>query len=261
MNQSIKIITFTVVSFLMNYGYSQSNKDSELFKTLKANDSIIFEISFNKCDLSVLDNLLAEDLEFYHDKGGITNSKEEFVNGMRHGLCKKDNPYKSRRELIKESLEVFPLYKNGELYGALQKGIHRFFETHNGKENSGSVAKFSHLWLKDNEQWYLKRVISYDHKMQATHTIKNVKVPKDILESYIGYYKAPKSGDVRVTRNENGLIISAGNMKSPLHPESETLFKHTQAPLTFEFVLNKQNNVSKIIVREHGEIVEEAIKQ
>ena len=166
MKQAIKKITFTVISLLMTLGYAQSQKDSELFKKLKANDSILFEISFNKCELSVLDNLLAEDLEFYHDKGGITNSKDAFIKVMNNGICKENNPYKSRRELIKGSLEVFPLYENNVLYGALQKGEHRFFEMHKGKEAPGSFAKFTHLWLKEGDQWILKRVISYDHKMR-----------------------------------------------------------------------------------------------
>jgi len=261
MKQSIKIITITVVSLLMNFGYSQSPKDSELFKTLKTNDSILFEISFNKCQLSVLDNLLAEDLEFYHDKGGITNSKEAFLNGMKNGICKENNPYKSRRELVKGSLEVFPLYKNGELYGALQKGIHRFFETHKGLENPGSIAKFSHLWLKNDTQWILKRVISYDHKMQASNDLKTITVSEDILKSYVGHYKAPKSGDVLITKNDGELIITAGKMKSVIYPESKTVFKHKQAPLTFEFVSNKQSKILKIIVRENGKVVEEAIKE
>ncbi len=259
--QSIKLITITVVSFLINISYSQSAKDSELFRTLKANDSILFEISFNTCDLSVLDNLLAKDLEFYHDQGGITNSKEAFITVMKNGICKETNPYKSRRELIQNSLEVFPLFTNGELYGALQKGVHRFFETHKGKEKPGSIAKFSHLWLKENDQWILKRVISYDHKMPPTNTTRSFLVPNDILESYLGHYKAPKSGDVYITKIETGLMISAGNMKSPISAESKTMFKHAQAPLTFEFVLNKKSEVFKIIIREQGTIVEEAIKQ
>ena len=147
---------------------AQVDQQSALFKTLKANDSLLFEVSFNKCQLSAIENIMADDLEFYHDQGGITNSKDEFMNVMRNGICSPSNKTKSRRELVAGSLEVFPLYKNGSLYGALQNGEHKFFESYNQKqETAGSIAKFSHLWLKDQDQWVLKRVISYDHQSQS----------------------------------------------------------------------------------------------
>ena len=147
---------------------AQVDQQSALFKTLKANDSLLFEVSFNKCQLSAIENIMADDLEFYHDQGGITNSKDEFMNVMRNGICSPSNKTKSRRELVAGSLEVFPLYKNGSLYGALQNGEHKFFESYNGqKETAGSIAKFSHLWLHIDNQWVLKRVISYDRQSQT----------------------------------------------------------------------------------------------
>ena len=65
---------------------------------------------------------------------------------------------------MENSLEVFPMYSNGNLYGALQTGVHKFYESFNGKpEVAGSTARFAHLWLLENGAWTLKRVISYDH--------------------------------------------------------------------------------------------------
>ena len=146
--------------------FAQIDSNSELFNMLKANDSLLFNIGFNTCDLSQFENLMSDDLEFYHDKSGVTNSKSEFMNVMKTGICNPSNTFKARRELIKGSLEVFPLYKNGELYGAIQIGEHRFFEK-NGEqpEKTGSVAKFTHLWILENNYWKLKRVLSYDHIM------------------------------------------------------------------------------------------------
>ena len=113
----------------------------------------------------VMENL-ADDLEFYHDQGGVTNSKEEFMEVMKKGICGESNTTKSRRELVPNSLDVYPLYSNGALYGALQNGEHQFYESYNSQpEVSGSIAKFSHLWLKEGDNWMLKRVISFDHKM------------------------------------------------------------------------------------------------
>lgn len=143
---------------------AQVDKKTELFKTLKAKDSILFKIGFNKCEVDKSAESMYDDLEFYHDKGGITNSKEEFVKTMKNGICRADNTQKVYRFLVEESLEVFPMYNNGELYGALQNGKH-FFSTDKNMtyEKTNNYALFSHLWLLENGEWKLKRVISYNH--------------------------------------------------------------------------------------------------
>ena len=146
---------------------AQVATDSEVYKTLKANDSLIFERSFNNCETQYLEQLIAKDFEFYHDIGGIMNSKEQFIQTMNEGICNPNNATKSSRELVKGSLEVFLLKNNGQIYGALQNGTHKFFETTNGNKVAGSIAKFSHLWVIKDEKWTLKRVISFDHKMQT----------------------------------------------------------------------------------------------
>ena len=145
---------------------AQVSQDSELYTTLQINDSLLFNVGFNTCDLSQFENLMAEDLEFYHDKSGTTNSMSQFMEVMKTGICNPSNTFKARRELIKESLKVYPLFDNGVLYGAIQEGEHRFFEKNgNQPEKSGSVAKFTHLWILERDRWKLKRVLSYDHKM------------------------------------------------------------------------------------------------
>ena len=144
----------------------QVNKDSELYNTLKTNDSLLFEVGFNKCHLSEFENLMSKDLEFYRDKSGTAESLSQFLDVMKNGICNTSNIYKARRELVEGSLEVFPLYDNGVLYGAIQNGEHRFFEKSNDQpEKAGSAAKFTHLWILNNNQWKLKRVLSYDHQL------------------------------------------------------------------------------------------------
>ncbi|MFC0605490.1 nuclear transport factor 2 family protein [Winogradskyella pulchriflava] len=166
MNQSIKSLLLCSIGFLMASGIAtaQVDKSSDLFKTLKAKDSILFKIGFNKCKIEESAKIMFDDLEFYHDKGGITNSKEEFVTAMKKGPCKADNTENVYRFLVVESLEVFPMYNNGELYGALQNGKH-FFSTDEQMtyEKSNNYALFSHLWIIDSGEWKLKRVISYSH--------------------------------------------------------------------------------------------------
>lgn len=143
---------------------AQVDQSSELYKTLKAQDSILFKIGFNQCKIERSAELMYDDLEFYHDKSGITNSKDQFVTTMKNGICRPNNPEKVYRHLVDGSLQVFSLYNNGELYGALQNGKHYFSNHPNTTyEDSNNYALFSHLWLKDGTIWKIKRVISYNH--------------------------------------------------------------------------------------------------
>jgi len=156
-------VTNLLISITNN---AQINKDSDLFKTLKTNDSLLFNLGFNTCNLNKFENLMSKDLEFYHDKSGVTNSISEFMNVMKTGICNPSNTFKARRELIPGSLEVYPLYNNGVLYGAIQTGEHRFFEKNTDQpEKAGSKAKFTHLWILENKHWKLKRVLSYNHNI------------------------------------------------------------------------------------------------
>nr|WP_321223186.1 DUF4440 domain-containing protein [uncultured Psychroserpens sp.] len=154
------------ILFFFGIGLSlnaQSESYSEVYKILKANDSLLFDRAFNKCETQYLDQFIANDFEFYHDLAGVLNSKQQFINTMREGICKPNRTTRSTRELVNESLEIFILKNNGKIYGALQNGVHKFFETTNNKTIEGSTAKFSHLWILENNKWFLKRVISFDH--------------------------------------------------------------------------------------------------
>ncbi len=134
---------------------------SSLEKELASLDSLIFERAFNNCDTLVLPDLIPDDFEFYHDKSGLTNSREAFLSSIG-GLCKLD--YKPIRKLVEGSMHVYPLYNNGQLYGALQEGVHEFYAVEGDKPPYlTSTAKFMHLWELNGDKWMLKRVLSFDH--------------------------------------------------------------------------------------------------
>jgi len=142
--------------------FSQVTQSSDLFRTMKTQDSLLFEVGFNTCDISQFEKLLSENFEFYHDKSGITATKSDFIASIRDGLCKMD--YKARRVMIENSMEVYPMEKDGVLYGAIQTGIHRFYEINEDKSQKlTSIAKFMHFWLLENGEWKLSRGYSYDH--------------------------------------------------------------------------------------------------
>jgi len=151
--------------FLNFFGIMSGQVDtkSDLFQTLKQKDSLIFHEGFNKCNLLPTENLLTTDLEFYHDKGGFQD-KAMFMKAMRENICGSPER-KPIRKLTPNTLEVFPLYSKGVLYGALQKGKHEFYIKETDKElYQTGAALFSILWIKENEDWKAKRIYSYHHE-------------------------------------------------------------------------------------------------
>jgi len=142
---------------------AQVDKSSELFKTIKEKDSLLFNIGFNNCDITQFKKLVSNNFEFYHDQAGITKSKSEFLQGIENGLCKLD--YKPKRVLHTKSLEIFPLNINGVLYGAIETGEHSFYAIEkNKKEYLTSNAKFTHVWILEKGNWKLTKGLSYNHR-------------------------------------------------------------------------------------------------
>ena len=124
-----------------------------LFQTVRSLDEQLFD-AYNTCDLKKFGSLLADDLEFYHDKTGVSLGRQALVDGVKNNICGKVT-----RELVPATLEVYPIAK----YGAVEIGVHRFH--HPGHENTESVgeAKFINLWENKDGDWKLTRAISFDH--------------------------------------------------------------------------------------------------
>lgn len=161
-----KIVSFVLFTITTVHLSAQEPPTSDLYKKLKTLDSLLFDIGYSQCDIKQFQNILNEDFEMYHDKGGSFSSKAAFIKSIDEGLCN-PSPYKHRRELLEGSLVVYPLEKTNVLYGAVQMGVHRFYESKNGgPERLGSTAKFTHLWLLENGEWKLSRVMSYDHQVK-----------------------------------------------------------------------------------------------
>lgn len=160
MKKQLLLALLIVLTLTVN---GQVEKSSELYKSIKEKDSLLFNIGFNTCNISVFENILSDNFEFYHDQAGITKSKLEFIVDIQNGLCKL--PYKPERVLSENDMTVYPLEKDGALYGAIQNGIHSFYANdNNGNKYLTSIAKFTHLWLLENGEFRLAKVLSYDHK-------------------------------------------------------------------------------------------------
>src|SRR4051812_46854977 len=121
----MKYILTIFLCFSCETLFAQANASSDLYKILKVKDSLLFDVAFNNCDVSPLEDLISDNFEFYHDEAGVMSSKAAFIASIRDGICKLT--YKARRELVANSLKVYPLMKDGVLYGAIQTGRHRFY--------------------------------------------------------------------------------------------------------------------------------------
>jgi ketosteroid isomerase-like protein len=134
-------------------GFSTSAPNDPTPKTLY--DSIammdaMWEDAYNNCKLDVMEEVISEDLEFYHDQGGLMTSKKKLNEALKANICGKVT-----RSLKPGSLEVYAI--NG--YGAVEMGLHAF---HNSKEPAAPphYAKFVHIWKRENGKWRITRVIS-----------------------------------------------------------------------------------------------------
>ena len=133
---------------------AQTPASDPLFQTIQSLDTQLFD-AYNHCNLEKFGSLLADDLEFYHDKTGLTRGRPALIEGIKNNICGKVT-----RELVPGTLEVYPIAN----YGAVEIGVHRFH--HPGHENTESVgeAKFIHLWQNKDGVWKITRVISFDHQ-------------------------------------------------------------------------------------------------
>ena len=162
-NMKMKTLLLVLVLSISFCAKGQNQDKSTLFQELQAQDSVFFERGFNRCDLDYLKNQVADDLRFYHDQGGFQD-KTKFLESTANNIC--GSPaQKPIRKVAPESLEVFPLYASGKIYGAIQTGVHHFYIRENGKKDLWtSTARFTHLWILENESWKLTEVMSYDHQ-------------------------------------------------------------------------------------------------
>jgi hypothetical protein len=234
---------------------SAQDNDQQLSATILHKDSLFWH-GYNTCDTSAFNAFFTEDVEFYHDKGGVTLGLRDLVATFKKNLC--SGNFRLRREAVEGSVKVFPLRKDNVIYGAILSGEHIFYVIEQGKpEHAEGLAKFTHLWLLKNGEWKMERVLSYDHgPVPYINKRKEVALTQDVLRSYTGKYKGPQSGDANVSVDNGQLTLHIGSKQIPLFAEKEDLFFLKERDLTFEFI-KSGNAISKMIVRERGAVAEE----
>jgi len=130
---------------------------AELDKAVAALDAALFD-AYNRCDLVKFSSFFTDDIEFYHDQGGLTLGRVALTNSVKKNICGKVT-----RELVPGTLQVYHM----KGYGAVEMGTHRFH--HPGHDDTEPVgeAKFVHLWHYKDGAWKITRVLSFDHHAAA----------------------------------------------------------------------------------------------
>jgi hypothetical protein len=136
-----------------------------LTEQIRAADAALFDLFFTgPCDSARLRAMLASDIEFYHDRGGFNvRSPDDFVAIFETNCRDRQQPgaWRTRRELVRESLQVDPVPG----HGAIEVGEHLFYEREgDGPERLAGRARFAQLWVLTGEGWRLSRVFSYAHR-------------------------------------------------------------------------------------------------
>ena len=127
-----------------------------LFDTISALDTAVFD-SFNDCSsLGQLEKHASyspRGVEFYHDTGGVTWTRQDMIANTEKYVCGK-----FRRELVSGSLKVFPLKD----FGSIEQGVHRFCQFKTG--DCEGMADFLIVWRNQGDTWQITRVLSYGHR-------------------------------------------------------------------------------------------------
>ena len=128
---------------------------NELDQAVAALDTALFD-AYNRCDLKKFASFFAENVEFYHDQGGVTLGEKALTESVKNNICGKVT-----RELVPGTLQIYHM----KGFGAVEIGVHRFH--HPGHEDTEPVGegRFVHLWQYKDGAWKITRAISYDHHL------------------------------------------------------------------------------------------------
>lgn len=213
--------------------------------------------AYNRCDISALDAMNSDDLEFYHDLGGAMMGRKKFAQAMEKNIC--PNPARRlRREAIAETVKFYPLKSENKVYGVVVEGDHLFYVAEQGKpEVLDGRARFTQLILLKNGQWKLARALSYAHGL-AQAKAPEVQAAAGELERLSGQYTVPNQGVLTVTFSGNHLLVDAGGRTFELYPTSENNFAMEDRPMTASFAVDAQGRGEAMTVREHGAVMMEA---
>lgn len=130
--------------------------EAALYERIATLDAEVFA-AFNTCgepgQLARHASYFSPSVEFYHDNGGVTWTRDEMLANTQKFVCGN-----FRRELVAGSLRVYPVKD----FGAIAQGLHRFCTFKTG--TCEGVAEFLIVWRHEGAGWRITRVFSYGHR-------------------------------------------------------------------------------------------------
>lgn len=148
-------LIITILLFLSEVIFAQNNREILKMDLLKKEiikmDSLLFDVAFNQCDTILFKKIIADDVEFYDDRSGLNTSKANEIKSLISKCV-------MSKKLIRK-LNSCTIDKLGD-FGAVQLGEHTFY--FDGKPEG--TGKFIHIWERKDNDWKLKRIVSYEHR-------------------------------------------------------------------------------------------------
>jgi hypothetical protein len=155
----VATMSFAFACAMSATALAEANADARLRETIQRLDHDLFD-SFNKCadatELARHASYFAEDVEFYHDNGGVTWTREAMLANTKQHACGRYT-----RELVAASFHVSPVKD----FGAIATGVHRFCQ--NGTNECAGEADFVMVWRNTNGKWEVTRTLSFGHRAAA----------------------------------------------------------------------------------------------
>ena len=152
-------VSFGIIGAADGAEQADNSEIRSLNQTIAELDAAAFD-AFNHCAdparLKKHGEYFSEDVEFYHDTGGVTWSRKAMLANTKKYVCGH-----FRRELIPGTLRVFPI----KGFGAISQGSHRFCQFASGE--CEGMADFTVVWRQKAGHWQITRVLSYGHRAIA----------------------------------------------------------------------------------------------
>lgn len=143
------IIYISLLLCISPRGFTQVPENSLLYQEIFTMDATFFK-AYNECDIATQAKHISDDLEFYHDKAGYSEGKQELLESLKSNICGKVT-----RTLVPESFEVH----NIPNYGAVAMGYHTFTDNQDPDAHQ-KPGRFVHLITKKDGVWQMTKVIS-----------------------------------------------------------------------------------------------------
>ena len=251
----MRIARFVVASALLMACTVATAQTPDAEREVRAADAAFWR-AYNACDMPAIGALLTEDVEFYHDRTGLTKTRTGVVDSLRNGPCATPD-MRLRREVIDDSLAFHPL---ADGY-AILSGRHRFHvRSGDAPERLDGQAGFTNLWRRHDGRWQMHRVLSYAHGPVPYTPPAAIPLSAATLAACAGLYRSARIGDITVVVEGDHLRLTAGDFVVTLYPESTTRFFAQERDLRFEFETGATSAPDAMAVYENGALTERAVR-